>query len=282
MPGAAIGQLLGGVVLRRWHLKVAATIRFVTIVIIIALLTKAAFFISCDEENLVGWNVPYANSTETGNLISSCNTDCHCDTGVYKQMCGENGWRYFSPCLAGCSIKENNKAYSDCQCISNISSIATSVSAENCSEADCGKPLILFLVIIFIGALLTSCSSVPVLMAVLRCTDDSERTLALGVLNFLGRLFGTIPGPIIYGAAIDSTCGIWGRSCGIQTSCWVYNTSKMGHYLAILGFAFAGLSILFYFLAYKLYKPPREKDISINVDGSTALSPTTENIDTKL
>ena len=61
MPGAAIGQLLGGVVLRRWQLKVAATIRFVTIVIIIALLTKAAFFISCDEENLVGWNVPYAN-----------------------------------------------------------------------------------------------------------------------------------------------------------------------------------------------------------------------------
>ena len=56
----------------------------------------------------------------------------------------------------------------------------------------------------------------------------------------------------------------------------------MGHYLAILGFAFAGLSILFYFLAYKLYKPPCEKDISINVDGNTALSPTTENIDTKL
>ena len=39
---------------------------------------------------------------------------------------------------------------------------------------------------------------------------------------------------------------------------YLYNTSTIGKYLAILGFGSAALSIAFYFLAYKLYKPPSE------------------------
>ena len=61
VPGAAIGQILGGVVLKRWKFKVRGTLRFIVIVIMIALLSKAAFFIRCDQDKLVGWNTPYEN-----------------------------------------------------------------------------------------------------------------------------------------------------------------------------------------------------------------------------
>ena len=61
MPGAAIGQFLGGFILKRWKFKVTGTLRFIVIVIVIAFLTKVAFFIRCDGDKLVGWNVPYKN-----------------------------------------------------------------------------------------------------------------------------------------------------------------------------------------------------------------------------
>lgn len=61
VPGAALGQLLGGAVLRRWKLKVKGILRFIFIIFAIGFLTKSAFFISCDKDKLVGWNIPYPN-----------------------------------------------------------------------------------------------------------------------------------------------------------------------------------------------------------------------------
>ena len=77
---------------------------------------------------------------------------------------------------------------------------------------------------------------------------------------------GTIPGPVLYGAVIDSSCDVWGKNCGHRTSCLLYNKSKMGGYLALLGIGFTSLSVFCFILAYKLYKPPVERK-SDSVEG---------------
>ena len=81
---------------------------------------------------------------------------------------------------------------------------------------------------------------------------------------------------------IDSACGVWGNNCGAKGSCWVYDTSKMGTYLAILGFGFAALSIAFYFLAYKLYKPPSEKDRTFVVTDINSMKASRETCTTEI
>ena len=115
------------------------------------------------------------------------------------------------------------------------------------------------------------------------------RILGVNILSYLGVfcfISGSIPGPIIYGAAIDSTCAIWGNSCGNRTSCWIYSTTDMGKYLAILGLSFTALTLFFDCLAYKLYRPPKEKDSSTNDTNTTTTAHmeiyTTENNDTKI
>lgn len=35
-----------------------------------------------------------------------------------------------------------------------------------------------------------------------------------------------LPGPVLYGTVIDSTCITWGRKCGQKTSCHYYNLDK--------------------------------------------------------
>ena len=47
--------------------------------------------------------------SETGSLLSTCNMGCNCQANIYKQICDTEGKKYFSPCLAGCSIKSNAK-----------------------------------------------------------------------------------------------------------------------------------------------------------------------------
>ena len=48
-------------------------------------------------------------SNETGNLISTCNAGCNCDTTQFRQVCDNIGNKYFSPCLAGCTERDSGK-----------------------------------------------------------------------------------------------------------------------------------------------------------------------------
>lgn len=52
---------------------------------------------------------------------------------------------------------------------------------------------------------------------------------------------------------------MWGKKCGHNTSCWNYDNAKMGENLALLGMGFTGVASFFFFLSYKLYKPPVPK-----------------------
>lgn len=46
-------------------------------------------------------------------------------------------------------------------------------------------------------------------------------------------LFALIPGPIIYGWIIDSTCLVWTEECGQRGTCQLYDQRNFRYYVNI-------------------------------------------------
>lgn len=121
----------------------------------------------------------------------------------------------------------------------------------------------------------------PVVTAIFRCVPDNQRSLALGLQLLIGRLLGTTPGPIFLGYIIDSTCTIWQEDCGETGSCWTYNKHDLGVRILIWWLALKVVGVIFFYIAYRLYKPPPMEDKSQNMDINTIQNNATKD-ETKL
>jgi hypothetical protein len=76
------------------------------------------------------------------------------------------------------------------------------------------------------------------------------------LINYFHFCAGAVPGPILFGVVIDSTCLVWQDSCGEHTSCWIYDNASVGRNFFLLLMGLKLLSTLLYMLAYIVYKPP--------------------------
>ena len=65
---------------------------------------------------------------------------------------------------------------------------------------------------------------------------------------------GTIPGPILTGAVLDSACELWQNTCSGRGSCWVYDRTGMSLRLFLWWVAVKVSSLFFLWLAYTYYK----------------------------
>ncbi|OXB79354.1 UNVERIFIED_CONTAM: hypothetical protein H355_008159 [Colinus virginianus] len=64
------------------------------------------------------------------------------------------------------------------------------------------------------------------------CVPDKQRSFALGVQSVFLRLLGTVPGPILFGVAIDNSCSLWDvDECKTKGACWVYDNERMAYLL---------------------------------------------------
>ncbi|GFO38515.1 solute carrier organic anion transporter family member [Plakobranchus ocellatus] len=132
IPGAVIGILVGGQVLKRMALSPKGAIQFVLLLNTAALCGFSFFFfMGCNNLKIAGANFPYFNSSGhkifEANLTSTCNQNCACSPNNIQPICGVNGITYFSPCHAGCTNlnhfydagkEEKSLNYSGCSCIS--------------------------------------------------------------------------------------------------------------------------------------------------------------------
>ena len=86
-----------------------------------------------------------------------------------------------------------------------------------------------------------------------RCVADEQRTLALGLQSLVFRAFGSIPGPIVFGAIFDSACIFWQYDCSRQGSCWVYDNSSLSERAVLLAVMGVTLNFIFSFLSWIVY-----------------------------
>lgn len=56
-----------------------------------------------------------------------------------------------------------------------------------------------------------------------RAVSPEDKSFAQGLTLMMLSLFAMIPGPIIFGRVIDSTCLVWNYQCGKRGDCQLYD-----------------------------------------------------------
>lgn len=187
------------------------------------------------------------------NLTSNCNAECNCDGVKYSPVCHEaSKITYYSACHVGCRTIINDKEFGNCSCLplpysynfdgpygrdSGVVSRAQNHSDERntsylmnfdkvkagpCTN-DCSHPYLLFTVLSCIIQTLACSGKIGNVLVNYRSVEKKDKSFAQGITLMIISLFALIPGPIIYGAIIDSTCLIWEESCGTRGNCWFYH-----------------------------------------------------------
>ncbi|XP_069117272.1 solute carrier organic anion transporter family member 4A1-like isoform X2 [Argopecten irradians] len=266
--GGAGGMILGGVLIKCFKLEAKGMLRLCVLLSIMAIAAGGGLFINCPEFQFAGLNQPYypgdtINPTDV--LESSCNANCGCREYTYEPICGADGLTYFSPCHAGCN---NNytaegalKKFAFCECISDRLNSTGSTLAPSAQSGECGQTcdqMYAFIILLLVGMLLTLTTVTPASMAILRCVPDEHRALGLGLQWVALRLLGTIPGPVLTGYVIDSSCALWQDLCGMEGSCYVYDRNEMGWRVFLWWISVKLFSASAFFLASVTYKSQRQ------------------------
>ncbi|XP_060072652.1 solute carrier organic anion transporter family member 4C1-like [Ylistrum balloti] len=276
VPGAAGGQFVSGYLCKRLNLKVRGMLRFIIIVCILATVLDFCVWMRCSQETIVGVNMQYSTgyTEKLPNLQSqSCNYNCSCSSEFYQPVCSDQHVQYFSPCHAGChGYVDDGSKFTNCSCVAQYVGYVPNNSTTVVTNGRCQESCLLlyiFLPVLLFAIFFRFAQSPPALSVTLRCIHDKQRTFALGIQWFVVRLLGTVPGPIMFGSVIDSTCLVWQEKCGEKTSCWIYDNALLSRNFFIILFAVKITTSILFVIAYKLYKPPVEKSVSYVVPNGT-------------
>ncbi len=129
-----------------------------------------------------------------------------------------------------------------------------------CKERKCTINLVITLCGAFIVVFMSCCVIVPALKCTLYSVESTHRAFSLGFKSTITKSLGYLPGTIIFGAIIDSTCKTWIReTCGYKYQCKHYNNKRMAISLALLGFGFRSLSALFCGISWYAYSKMSDK-----------------------
>ncbi|XP_031572441.1 solute carrier organic anion transporter family member 4C1-like isoform X2 [Actinia tenebrosa] len=261
IPGAGGGIALGSFLVKKFgakdSCKSAAKMTFY--LQLVGIWTAVIFLIpGCEYSNFAGIDKSYKNSNAI-NIKDSCNSNCNCSLSTYNPICGPDGLNYFSPCFAGCT-KVTNLSYTRCSCLSSPSTVLKpGLCEQNC------KNLIYFLVGAVILTIFSFSNAIPSKIVTLRSVPDNQRAYALGLQFVFLRSLGSLPGPIVFGRIIDTTCTMWQEKCGNDGNCRNYDHVTLSWILMGTAMPTYALSCVGYFLSWH-YSKKQEKLQSNDVD----------------
>ncbi|XP_048453819.1 solute carrier organic anion transporter family member 2B1-like [Rhincodon typus] len=227
VPGAVLGIILGGAIMRRFqiNLRGSAIMCFAAIFASICA-TTPLLFLGCSTQVVAGINDNLHTSNSTSGLELSCNRGCSCKDQAYNPVCTTDGIEFVSPCHAGC------------------------MSAS--FETD-GK------------------------VVLLRSVKPEDKSLAIGIQFMLFRVLAWLPGPILYGSAIDTTCIRWEKKCNKKASCRYYNLDLFRvRYIGLQMLFQCGAFLLFVMAYYFLKKETLRREQQAKMGTKAALDPRVE------
>ncbi|XP_064481005.1 solute carrier organic anion transporter family member 4A1-like isoform X1 [Ornithodoros turicata] len=278
VPSACGGTLLGGYIVTKLTVKSSTIARYCVILSFVTWFTIFVFMHSCPNINYAAGNTTVADMwLQTGRepmrvreLVQPCNQHCNCTGYKFDPVCGTDNFTFFSPCIAGCaSAKQVNdtQIYMQCSCITgpilqlgdhNDTALQYQAIRDPCAS-HCSL-VIIFCISIFIALFCTFLLIVPALTAMLRTLDEDLKSTGIGVNYVAIRLFGTIPGPILFGYLIDKSCILWQDTCEGQGACAIYENGLMGMNIFRLMILVKTASIFFFFCSALAIKDPPGED----------------------
>uniref|UniRef100_A0A8C3PMV0 Kazal-like domain-containing protein n=1 Tax=Calidris pygmaea TaxID=425635 RepID=A0A8C3PMV0_9CHAR len=246
IPAAALGQIISGILISKCTMDCKSIIKFMIGTCSVALLLNTVFlYAKCGNEPFAGVSETYNGTGMLHNLTAPCNANCGCLRFMYYPVCGRDEIQYFSPCFAGCSsyLFNNKKAYHNCSCIGKP-------KRENGSED--------FIYEAVAGKCPTQCKAhllCNMILIKILCLVCASPILSSSLAWHF--TICTIPGPILFGVAIDNSCALWDiDECKTKGACWVYDNERMAYLLMGISAACKIITIIFVVMAVYLYKPP--------------------------
>ncbi|XP_048388911.1 solute carrier organic anion transporter family member 2B1 isoform X1 [Stegostoma tigrinum] len=278
VPGAVLGIILGGTIMRRFqiNLRGSAIMCFAAIFASICA-TAPLLFLGCSTQLVAGINDNVHISNSTSGLELSCNRGCSCKDQVYNPVCTADGIEFVSPCHAGCmsaSFETDGKvvSYTNCSCVSAQTLVKPGTCGSGCYEL-----LLPFMIFLTLAGFVATLCQTPSFILVLRSVKPEDKSLAIGIQFMLFRVLAWLPGPILYGSAIDTTCIQWEKKCNKKASCRYYNLDLFRvRYIGLQMLFQCGAFLLFVMAYYFLKKETLRREQQAKMATKAAVDPRVE------
>ncbi|XP_071480109.1 solute carrier organic anion transporter family member 5A1-like, partial [Diadema antillarum] len=267
-PAMILSQVFSGYVCRRFKLNSKQCALFAVIGTAIGLLLyPVGLFLGCDNISVAGVTEAYDGRSPAFEISVSnaCNTECSCDTSTFQPVCGSNGVTYITPCHAGClnvdlSVNETSSDqfqlynYTQCQCVrSQRISINQTVPEVDATSGPCPKtcPAYLSMCLLVTALFFLQCATQnPGMYVGLRCVEEDDRSMALGLRTVISKILGFFPAPIYFGAIINSVCLHWQWNEGERGACWIYDNKAFRMAFMLTLMALQGLELIFLLIVF--------------------------------
>ncbi|XP_022082621.1 solute carrier organic anion transporter family member 2A1-like [Acanthaster planci] len=278
LPGSLLGIMLGGIITsrltgnQRGYSFLSITMHTLSVLVFVILT-----FLGCPNNNIAGLTTRYNelnhSATNGLDLYSACNMNCTCESGIYSPVCGSDNVTYVTACFAGCqslSRDQSKTILQDCSCVGpseqrypHYETTSSFAIPGECASS-CGL-LIPFVIMVGVSTATGSFSYNPSFMMYFRSVLEKDRSLAMGVMSFLTKTLGFIPGPVIFGAMIETQCSYWQESCQETGECLLYDRPGLRLVMVGLTTAFRLLATLSFcvsalFVLKSLKNLPIEKE----------------------
>lgn len=220
------GAFLGGTIIRMFNINSKQMARWIAISSLLYVIGMLVLMnLGCPENQTVHYQ-----SEEFG--ATDCALSCRCSGEMYNPVCA-NGTSYMSPCLAGCkshTSTDNGILFEECGCSTSLDKYSSSsipappssrtmdgmaisdpetmaqpssryvnlsVATQGHCLVNCDN-LVWYIVIFSIFTLIHASCEVGSMMFNLRCVNQTDRTMALGLITFASSLLGEYNRPQIH------------------------------------------------------------------------------------